>query len=43
MTGMYNPSITQRLNSIRELTDITSNGEKITSNDIKIEIVKPIE
>jgi len=43
MTGMYNPSITQRLNSIRELTDITSGGEKITSNDIKIEIVKPIE
>jgi hypothetical protein len=41
MSGMYNPSITQRLNSLKEETDITSGGDKITSNDIKIEIVKP--
>lgn len=41
MAGIYNPSITQRLNGIKEQTDITSGGEKITSNDIKIEIIKP--
>jgi hypothetical protein len=41
MSGMYNPSITQRLNNLKEETDITSGGDKITSNDIKIEIVKP--
>jgi len=29
MSGMYNPSITQRLNSLTEKTDVTSNGETI--------------
>ena len=41
MLGIYNPSITQRLNNLKEETDITSGGDKITSNDIKIEIIKP--
>jgi hypothetical protein len=39
--NLINPSITQRLNNLKEETDITSGGDKITSNDIKIEIVKP--
>jgi hypothetical protein len=34
-------SITQRLNNLKEETDITSGGDKIQSNDIKIEIIKP--
>lgn len=29
MSGMYNPSITQRLNSLTEKSDVTSNGETI--------------
>jgi hypothetical protein len=41
MLGVFNPSITQRLNNLSDNTDITSGGEKIQSNDIKIEIVKP--
>jgi hypothetical protein len=41
LLGMYNPSITQRLNNLKEETDITSGGDKIQSNDIKIEIIKP--
>jgi len=41
MLGMYNPSITQRLNNLSDNTDITSGGSKIQSNDIKIEIIKP--
>ena len=43
MLGVFNPSITQRLNSLVENTDIKSGGEKIQSNDIKIEIVRPNE
>lgn len=41
LLGVYNPSITQRLNNLSDNTDITSGGAKIHSNDIKIEIVKP--
>lgn len=41
LLNLINPSITQRLNNLKEETDITSGGDKITSNDIKIEIVKP--
>jgi len=29
MSGMYNPSITQRLNSLTEKSDVTSNGETV--------------
>lgn len=29
MSGQYNPSITQRLNSLTEKSDVTSNGETI--------------
>jgi len=43
LLGVYNPSITQRLNNLSDNTDITSGGSKIQSNDIKIEIVKPTE
>lgn len=31
LLGVYNPSITQRLNGLTEKTDITTDGEKITS------------
>ena len=31
MVGIYNPSITQRLNNLVEKSDITSNGDKINS------------
>jgi len=37
MVGQFNPSITQRLNSLTEKTDVTSQGEKI--NEIKVTIV----
>jgi len=45
MLGLYNPSITQRLNNIRENTDITSDGKSIQSmpTSIQIEITKPDE
>ena len=29
MVGIYNPSITQRINNLKESTDITSGGDKI--------------
>ena len=37
MVGQFNPSITQRLNSLTEKTDVTSQGEKI--NEIKVTII----
>jgi len=43
LLGVYNPSITQRLNNLSDNTDITSGGSKIQSTDIKIEIVKPTD
>lgn len=39
LAGLYNPSITQRLNNLTEKTDVTSNGENI--NEIKISIIRP--
>jgi len=33
LVGIYNPSITQRLNGLVDKTDITTKGEKITSID----------
>jgi hypothetical protein len=41
MLGFYNPSITQRLNNLKEQTDVTSNSEKIES--ISVTIVKTNE
>lgn len=41
MNGFFNPSITQRLNNLKEQTDVTSNSEKIDS--ISVTIVKPNE
>ena len=41
MVGQYNPSITQRLNALKEQTDVTSDNEKI--NAITVTIVRPIE
>jgi len=41
MVGQYNPSITQRLNALKEHTDVTSDNEKI--NAITVTIVKPTE
>jgi hypothetical protein len=38
MVGQYNPSITQRLNSLKEHTDVTSGDEKISA--ITVTIVK---
>lgn len=45
MTGIYNPSITQRLNNLTDHTDITTKGEKIETAPptIKVEIVPPTE
>jgi cellulase/cellobiase CelA1 len=34
MAGIYNPSITQRLNGLVEKTDVTTGGEKIENNSI---------
>ena len=39
MVGQYNPSITQRLNGLKEQTDVTSDN-KAVNNVIQIEIVK---
>ena len=36
MVGQYNPSITQRLNSLTEKTDVTSGGESIKEININI-------
>jgi len=41
MVGQYNPSITQRLNSLTEKTDVTTNGKEI--NEIKVNIIKPLK
>jgi hypothetical protein len=41
MVGQYNPSITQRLNALKEQTDVTSQNDKIGS--ITVTIVKPTE
>ena len=38
MAGIYNPSITQRLNGLTEKTDVTSNGDNI-GGKIEVEIV----
>lgn len=44
MVGQYNPSITQRLNNLKEQTDITTEGEKIQQlPSISIEIIPPTE
>lgn len=42
LLGFYNPSITQRLNNLRENveTDIKTNGESL-NNVLKIEVIKP--
>lgn len=34
MAGIYNPSITQRLNGLIEKTDVTSGGEKISTFNV---------
>lgn len=39
MVGQYNPSITQRLNNLKESTDVTTNGKEL--NEIKVNIIKP--
>ena len=41
MLGIFNPSITQRLNGLKEQTDVTTDGEQL--NSVKIEIVRPDE
>jgi DNA polymerase II small subunit/DNA polymerase delta subunit B len=38
MVGQFNPSITQRLNALKEHTDVTSGDEKISA--ITVTIVK---
>ena len=44
MVGIYNPSITQRLNSLVERTDIKSDDKQINiPQTIQIEITKPDE
>lgn len=39
MVGIYNPSITQRLNNLVDKQDLTSKGDKL-SNAIEVEIVR---
>lgn len=41
MAGIFNPSITQRLNNLNENIDHTTGGDKIQNNNIQIEIIKP--
>ena len=42
MTGIYNASITQRLNGLVEKTDVTSDGKQLPTA-LKVEIVPPTE
>jgi len=43
MAGIYNPSITQRLNNLVEKQDVTSAGDKIsgTPSVVRVEVVNP--
>jgi hypothetical protein len=44
MVGIYNPSITQRLNGLTDNVDVTTNGKELTSpTTIQVEIIKPDE
>ena len=43
LLGVYNPSITQRLNNIKENVDITTDGKQLQNNTIQVEIIKPNE
>jgi len=43
MAGIYNPSITQRLNGLKETTDITTNGENVTSSGTIIQLANGVE
>lgn len=45
MVGIYNPSITQRLNGLTDNVDLTTKGKEIQSapTTIQVEIVKPDE
>ncbi len=40
MVGIYNPSITQRLNNLVDKQDLTSKGQQIKDHEIKVNIVK---
>lgn len=40
LLGVYNPSITQRLNGLTEKTDITTDGKQLQNNTIQVEIIK---
>jgi hypothetical protein len=42
MTGIYNPSITQRLNNLTDRHDVTSEDKAIISKPITVEIVTPL-
>jgi len=41
MVGIYNPSITQRLNHLTDNVDVTTKGNEIANKPIQIEIVRP--
>jgi hypothetical protein len=45
MVGIYNPSITQRLNGLTDNVDLTTKGKEIqsTPTTIQVEITKPNE
>jgi hypothetical protein len=45
MVGIYNPSITQRLNSLTDNVDVTTKGKEVNNSPqtIQIEITKPDE
>jgi hypothetical protein len=41
---VFNPSITQRINNLKEITDITSGGAKFKQDcKIEVEITRPNE
>jgi len=45
MVGIYNPSITQRLNSLTDNVDLTTKGKELQTapTSIQVEIMKPNE
>lgn len=43
MVGIYNPSITQRLNNLVDKQDLTTNGKDMPTTAMTIEIVRPNE
>jgi hypothetical protein len=41
MLNLFNPSITQRLNNLKDSTDVTSDGKPLTPQPVTYNLVKP--